>query len=257
MHPKPIWILFVLVVVVGIGQAQTQQVHEQLVRMSTTCSTELLTITTTETMPVTRTTVLTVAMPKLPELTDFAWTTKWYNRETKYLTKVAMTGNLANRAEVAWGNIRLKFEMGTGWEVFETFYYNVPAMRAGETLSLEFSYTPRGQYRYDWTWIQYRGIDQYTSTIPVTTFLQTTATVRSRVAVKTTTVTTAHTILLQYTEFKSASQPALPWLMIVIVPVAAVAAALILRKTSAGRGSEPTKTAQPQMTIGQRVVGGY
>lgn len=243
MRIKLALVLSIVVIAVGLGQGQTQQVYQQLVKTSTTYSTQVLTVSTTEMRLVTRTTVLTDVIPKPPELVvKYGWW-RWYYQVSGLLAKAEILGNITNRSELNLWDVGIQFELGEG-DKSEVFHHVISLIRAGEKVDFRFDYTPKGEYKYQWTWLRYRGIDQYKAAVSTTTVLRTSAIVESSITVRTATLTTIHMVLLTYTEPTVPTTEPLTLATVAIAAVAAIAIAAIVffRK----RQRVPSATVQPQ-----------
>ena len=245
MRIKLALVLYIIVIGVSLGQGETQRAHEQSVKTSTTYTTQILTVSTTEIHYVTRTTVLTVVIPKPPELVvKYGWT-RWYYPATGLLAKAEIKGNITNRSDLILWDVGVQFELGEG-DKSEVFHHLISMIRAGEMLDLHFDYTPKGEYKYQWTWLRYRGIDQYKAAVSTTTVLQTNAITETRSIVRTTTLTSTRAILVEYTE---STVPTMAWssstlalVTIAVVAAVAIAAMIVFRK----RQRVSLGTVQPQ-----------
>jgi hypothetical protein len=238
-----------------LGQGETQRAYEQSVKTSATYTTQILTVSTTEIHYVTRTTVLTVVIPKPPELVvKYGWT-RWYYPATGLLAKAEIKGNITNRSDLILWDVGVQFELGEG-DKSEVFHHLISMIRTGEMLDLRFDYTPKGEYKYQWTWLRYRGIDQYKAAVSTTTVLQSSTIIESSRIVKTATLTTVHTILSTYTEPAVLMPEGSLLMMMAVVAIAAVAivVVIVLRSKAAKKASAPTMATQPETAIQQAPV---
>jgi len=245
-------LLIFVVAVTCLGQLQPRPAYQQLIRTTTSYVTQVLTVTTTQTSTIMRTTVSTAVYPPPPEL-DVKWKPiRWYwTPDPTKLAFIEIQGNVTNRSNLFLLTVTLKFRVNEGSKS-EVCTYTISSLASGQTRDFRFNYTPTQTYAIDWTWVEYVGFDYTLGYVVQSTIVtQTILIPQASQFVTVYTLTTVRSTIYTYTEqaFSIPEGSLVAIMAVVTIATVAIAVVIILRSKSARKVSAPTTTVQPETTI--------